>query len=119
MPKASRVAVGAAIVFVAYSIFILGGRAHGFPLAAIDDPASGLAPGLRMKLRAAKDYMIAAQPVVRVATDLAIPSHDAALPTKPADPSALVELSDRWRPYRSLAVSYLFASEYDGGAESP
>jgi DNA-3-methyladenine glycosylase II len=24
----------------------------------------------------------------------------------------LVELSDRWRPYRSLAVSYLFASEY-------
>jgi DNA-3-methyladenine glycosylase II len=26
----------------------------------------------------------------------------------------LVELSDRWRPYRSLAVSYLFASGYDG-----
>jgi DNA-3-methyladenine glycosylase II len=26
----------------------------------------------------------------------------------------LNELSDRWRPYRSLAVSYLFASEYDG-----
>jgi DNA-3-methyladenine glycosylase II len=25
----------------------------------------------------------------------------------------LKELSDRWRPYRSLAVSYLFASEYD------
>ena len=25
----------------------------------------------------------------------------------------LVEMSDRWRPYRSLAVSYLFASEYD------
>jgi len=24
----------------------------------------------------------------------------------------LIELSDRWRPYRSLAVSYLFASEY-------
>jgi len=24
------------------------------------------------------------------------------------------EVSDRWRPYRSLAVSYLFASEYDG-----
>jgi len=30
-------------------------------------------------------------------------------------PSAdeMIELSDRWRPYRSLAVSYLFASEYD------
>jgi DNA-3-methyladenine glycosylase II len=26
----------------------------------------------------------------------------------------LVEISDRWRPYRSLAVSYLFASEYEG-----
>jgi len=26
----------------------------------------------------------------------------------------LVELSDRWRPYRSLAVSYLFATEYGG-----
>jgi DNA-3-methyladenine glycosylase II len=26
----------------------------------------------------------------------------------------LAELSDRWRPYRSLAVSYLFASEYGG-----
>jgi DNA-3-methyladenine glycosylase II len=26
----------------------------------------------------------------------------------------LSKLSDRWRPYRSLAVSYLFASEYDG-----
>lgn len=24
------------------------------------------------------------------------------------------EVSDRWRPYRSLGVSYLFASEYDG-----
>lgn len=26
----------------------------------------------------------------------------------------LIELSDRWRPYRSLAVSYLFASAYGG-----
>jgi DNA-3-methyladenine glycosylase II len=25
----------------------------------------------------------------------------------------MLELADRWRPYRSLAVSYLFASEYD------
>ena len=30
----------------------------------------------------------------------------------PAD-SELVELSERWRPYRSLAVSYLFASAFD------
>src|SRR6476660_5276274 len=26
----------------------------------------------------------------------------------------VAEVSDRWRPYRSLGVSYLFASEYDG-----
>ena len=32
------------------------------------------------------------------------------VPTK----DELTELSDRWRPYRSLAVSYLFASEYGG-----
>ena len=25
----------------------------------------------------------------------------------------MLDLADRWRPYRSLAVSYLFASEYD------
>jgi DNA-3-methyladenine glycosylase II len=25
----------------------------------------------------------------------------------------LTEVADRWRPYRSLAVSYLFASEYE------
>jgi DNA-3-methyladenine glycosylase II len=31
-------------------------------------------------------------------------------------PEELIELSDRWRPYRSLAVSYLFASEYAGPA---
>jgi DNA-3-methyladenine glycosylase II len=27
----------------------------------------------------------------------------------------MVQLAERWRPYRSLAVSYLFASEYEGG----
>ena len=25
----------------------------------------------------------------------------------------MLELADRWRPYRSLAVAYLFASEYE------
>jgi DNA-3-methyladenine glycosylase II len=32
------------------------------------------------------------------------------LPTE----AEIAEISDRWRPYRSLAVSYLFASEYGG-----
>jgi DNA-3-methyladenine glycosylase II len=26
----------------------------------------------------------------------------------------ITQVAERWRPYRSLAVSYLFASEYDG-----
>jgi DNA-3-methyladenine glycosylase II len=29
----------------------------------------------------------------------------------------MVQLAKRWRPYRSLAVSYLFASEYDAMEE--
>ena len=29
----------------------------------------------------------------------------------------IIEVSDRWRPHRSLAVSYLFASEYQGNHE--
>ena len=32
----------------------------------------------------------------------------------PPTEDEVVQVSDRWRPYRSLAVSYLFASEYDG-----
>ncbi len=31
----------------------------------------------------------------------------------PPTDAEMADLSDRWRPYRSLAVSYLFASEYD------
>jgi DNA-3-methyladenine glycosylase II len=30
----------------------------------------------------------------------------------------MLELAERWRPYRSLAVSYLFASEYDEPASA-
>jgi DNA-3-methyladenine glycosylase II len=30
----------------------------------------------------------------------------------------MLELAERWRPYRSLAVSYLFASEYDEPARA-
>jgi DNA-3-methyladenine glycosylase II len=32
---------------------------------------------------------------------------------QPTD-AEMLELADRWRPYRSLAVSYLFAAEFDG-----
>jgi 3-methyladenine DNA glycosylase/8-oxoguanine DNA glycosylase len=30
-----------------------------------------------------------------------------------------MQLAESWRPYRSLAVSYLFTSEYDVGPETP
>ena len=29
----------------------------------------------------------------------------------------VAQMSDRWRPYRSLAMSYLFASEYDANRD--
>jgi DNA-3-methyladenine glycosylase II len=31
---------------------------------------------------------------------------------RPTD-DGMLQLAERWRPYRSLAVSYLFASDYD------
>ena len=32
---------------------------------------------------------------------------------RPPTDEGMAQISNRWRPYRSLAVSYLFASEYD------
>lgn len=65
-------------------------------LAALDDPRSGFAPGLRAKLDAARDYLAVAPKVVRVATDVPLPELDPALPTSPADPDRLLELAQRW-----------------------
>jgi len=67
--------------------------AHGFMLVALDRPDVFL-PG-----------DIALRRVIQRAYGFDhVPSED-----------ELLQLSERWRPYRSLAVSYLFASEYDGG----
>ena len=65
-------------------------------LEALDDPKADLAPGVRMKLRAAADYVAAAPGVVAVRTDVPLPAYDDTLPTAPADPERLVELADRW-----------------------
>ncbi|MFC3502844.1 5'-3' exonuclease H3TH domain-containing protein [Micromonospora krabiensis] len=65
-------------------------------LAALDDPGSGFAPGLRAKLAAARDYLAVAPKVVRVALDVPLPELATALPTAPADPDALLELAHRW-----------------------
>ncbi|WP_054813118.1 5'-3' exonuclease [Nocardia arizonensis] len=71
-------------------------------VAAVDDPESELAAGVRAKLRAAEDYLKAAAPVVRVVRDAEVElSRPDLLPAAPADPARL----------RQLAVDY--------NAESP
>ncbi|MEV4640080.1 5'-3' exonuclease [Actinoplanes sp. NPDC049548] len=65
-------------------------------VAALDDPASGFAPGLRTKLAAAKDYLAAALPVCRVALDVPLPDFDPELPRAPKDADALLALAERW-----------------------
>ena len=65
--------------------------ARGFLLVALDRPDVFLTGDLALRHPIQREYAF---------------DH---LPTD----EELVELSDRWRPYRSLAVSYLFASEYD------
>ncbi|WP_305783365.1 5'-3' exonuclease [Symbioplanes lichenis] len=65
-------------------------------VAALDDPASGFAPGVRTKLLAARDYLAAALPVCKVALDVPLPGFDPGLPAAPRDPDALLALADRW-----------------------
>jgi DNA-3-methyladenine glycosylase II len=64
--------------------------AHGFLLVALDRPDVFLTGDIALRRAIQRLYGF---------------DH---VPTE----NELIELSDRWRPYRSLAVSYLFASEY-------
>ena len=68
--------------------------ARGFLLVALDRPDVFLSGDLALRRSIQREYSF---------------DH---LPTD----DEITELSDRWRPYRSLAVSYLFASEYQGEA---
>ncbi len=65
-------------------------------LAALDDPGSGFAPGLRTKIAAARDYLAVAPKVVRVALDVPLPALPSELPVAPADPDRLLDLAERW-----------------------
>jgi 5'-3' exonuclease len=65
-------------------------------LAALDDPDAGFAPGLRTKLSASRDYLAAALPVCRVATDVRLPDFRATLPAVPVSEDRLMELAQRW-----------------------
>jgi DNA-3-methyladenine glycosylase II len=66
--------------------------AHGFLLVALDRPDVFLPGDIALRRAIQNAYGID-----HVPTD-----------------DEMTQLSDRWRPYRSLAVSYLFASEYGG-----
>jgi|CZKT01.1.fsa_nt_gi 5'-3' exonuclease len=65
-------------------------------LTALDAGHGGFPMGSRAKLAGARDYLEAALPVVRVATDVPLPPVDGRLPTGPADPVRLAELDQRW-----------------------
>ena len=71
-------------------------------LAAVDDPASDLAPMLRRKLADARAYLEIAPIVVAVRTDVPLPDYDDMLPREPRDPASLVELGYRWNLDESL-----------------
>jgi DNA-3-methyladenine glycosylase II len=68
--------------------------AHGFLLVALDRPDVFLSGDVALRRAIRRVYGL---------------DHT---PTE----DEMVQLAERWRPYRSLAVSYLFASEYDGGS---
>ena len=72
--------------------------------AAAADMRAHLTPGQRKNLRAASAYLDVAPGVVNVVTDLDIPADlQTALPTAPADDSALQALDERWGLSSSLA----------------
>ena len=77
--------------------------------AAALDESTSMAKGMRVKLAAAADYLDAALPVVRVATDADVDlSRSDVLPAAPADPEQLTALAQRWgleRPVSALVAA--------------
>ncbi|WP_431047875.1 5'-3' exonuclease [Streptomyces sp. P1-3] len=65
-------------------------------MAAVDDPASKLTPAQRKRLDEARPYVAVAPRVVRVASDVALPEVDPAVPRTPRDPAGLERLAERW-----------------------
>jgi len=63
---------------------------------ALDMGHGGFPKSSRPKLAAARDYLTAALPVVRVATDVPLAPAEGHLPAPPADPGRLDELDARW-----------------------
>lgn len=65
--------------------------AHGFLIVALDRPDVLLSGDLALRRAIRRTYGF----------------------DHPPTQDEMVQLAERWRPYRSLAVSYLFASEYE------
>jgi DNA-3-methyladenine glycosylase II len=65
--------------------------AHGFLLVALNRPDVFLSGDLALRRAIQRAYGM----------------------DHPPTEEEMLDLADHWRPYRSLAVSYLFASEYD------
>ncbi|HTW04390.1 MAG TPA: 5'-3' exonuclease H3TH domain-containing protein [Streptosporangiaceae bacterium] len=65
-------------------------------LTALDSGHGGFPMGTRPKLAAARDYLEAAVPVVRVADDAPAPGVDGRLGEAPPDPGLLEVLGERW-----------------------
>ncbi|MCX4750210.1 flap endonuclease [Kitasatospora sp. NBC_01287] len=64
--------------------------------AAAADPLSKLTPARRKNILEGAAYLDVAPTVVRVATDIALPDFDPALPREPLDPMTLEDLAERW-----------------------
>jgi 5'-3' exonuclease len=62
-------------------------------LAAADDPSSGMGQSSRHKITSAREYLAAAEPVVRVVTDVPVPDLNDRVPAAPRHPEALVTLA--------------------------
>src|SRR5215470_4593518 len=71
-------------------------------LTAIDAGHGGWPAGSRAKLVAARKYLEAVLPVVRVASDAPVVGTDGALPAYPPDKAALAALDERWELGGSL-----------------
>jgi 5'-3' exonuclease len=72
------------------------GSLAGIEEALGSGETAGFPAGSRLKLEKARDYLDAAETVVRVVTEIPLPSLDARVPRTPRVPERLVELTDRW-----------------------
>ncbi|MFB4195695.1 5'-3' exonuclease [Streptomyces carpaticus] len=83
-------------------------------LTALDDPMAKITRSQRAKLEAALPYLAVAPTVVRVATEVPLPDHDATLPRTPRDPAALDALAGRWGLGSALERLLTALEERDG-----